>query len=207
MFKREPPKAELWDLKEKDGVLFSSIFFFVNMTAMSNLLSDLESQGDPMTTLTFAWNMHEWNGIFYPQGGTGWLFSNFAVRFFVDHLQRFLEHCEMTADDIALTTFLKENGMDSMKWQTNKFIVTWPNQQLDVIFKRKYEVVDVCPEFYYLVGGNPKGLVPGRARSAASIHMHRVPMNRAWEVLCETPVEFAVTFRDPNTPIFCRIRE
>jgi hypothetical protein len=82
--------------------------------------------------------------------------------------------------------------------------VTWPNHLLDVIFKKEYERVKKCPEVYHLYPGS-QGLKPGLCRTAASIHMHRVPMEKAWQVLLETPEDFAVFFPDPNTPTFCRV--
>jgi len=90
-----------------------------------------------------------------------------------------------------------------MDWQTNKFIVTWPNHMLDIIFNKEWGKIKKCPAAYHLYPGGA-GLVPGYARQAASIHMHRVPMDKAWRVLAETPLDYGVFFPDPNTPTFCQ---
>jgi ribosomal protein L34 len=50
----------------------------------------------------------------------------------------------------------------------------------------------------------PGGELPGRVRNAASIHMHQVPMDKTYQVIVETPDDFAVTFPNPNLPLFCR---
>jgi hypothetical protein len=177
---------------------------FVNLTSLTLLIHDLEQQDDPMTAFNFAFNFHEYNYEYYPHGGTGWLFSNYAVRKMSERMNTFISRCEGSADDVAMTWFLKQFGVDVMNYQTNKFIVTWPNHLLDVIFKKEYESVPKCPPTYALYPG-ARGLKPGPCRTAASIHMHRVPMDQAWPVLLQTPEDFAVFFPDPNTPTFCRL--
>jgi hypothetical protein len=177
---------------------------FVNLTELTSLIHKLETKGDPMTTFNFAFNFHEYNSEYYPHGGTGWLFSNYAVRKFASRIDSFVSRCDPSADDLAMPGFFKEFGLDVMNYQTNKFIVTWPNDLMDVIFEKQYEDVKKCPDVYHLYLGS-KGLLPAPCRTAASIHMHRVPMDKAWPVLLETPVDFAVFFPEPNTPTFCRL--
>jgi hypothetical protein len=178
---------------------------FVNMTSLAELISDLEQKGDPMTTFNFAFNFHEYNHQYYPHGGTGWLFSNYAVRMFLERVNHFVLFCQGCADDVALPGFFKLFGLDVMNFQTPQFIVTWPNHLLDVIFQKKWDTVPDCPDVYRLYPA-AKGLLPGRCRTAASIHMHRVPMDQAWQVLVDTPDNFAVTYTDPDTPIFCKLK-
>jgi hypothetical protein len=36
--------------------------------------------GRPMREVMFAFNLYDWDGYLYPQGGLGWVFSSFAVR-------------------------------------------------------------------------------------------------------------------------------
>jgi hypothetical protein len=177
---------------------------FVNLTALSELITDLEAKNDPMTKFSFAFNFHEYGNMYYPHGGTGWLFSNYAVHRFVDDISTFIVMCRGSYDDVALSHFFKRLGLDVMDWQTNKFIVTFPNHMLDVIWQKKWNKVRMCPDAYHLFPGSV-GLVPGRPRVAASIHMHRVPMDEAWRVLSETPVDFAVYFPNPNLPTFCQL--
>jgi hypothetical protein len=103
-----------------------------------------------------------------------------------------------------MTYFFSSLNLNVLDYQTSKFIVTWPNHLLDVIYQKKWDTVRPCPETYRLFPGGI-GLKPARAREAASIHMHRVPMDEAWKVLGETPDDFAVYFPDPNIPTFCQI--
>jgi hypothetical protein len=177
---------------------------FVNLTSLTLLIHELEQEADPMTSMNFAFNFHEYNYEYYPHGGTGWLFSNYAVRKMSERMGAFISRCESSADDVAMTWFLRQLGVDVMDYQTNKFIVTWPNHLLDVIFEKQYHDVRMCPPSYALYPG-ARGLKPGPCRTAASIHMHRVPMDQVWSVLSQTPEDFAVFFPDPNTPTFCRL--
>ena len=177
---------------------------FVNMTSLLLLIQELESKYDPMTEMAMAFNFHEYGARYYPHGGTGWLFSNFALQKFNENIDRYRSICGGSYDDVALSPFLNELGVDIMKFQSNQFIVTWPNTENDIILKRKYENVRQCPISYQLYSGSV-GLKPCPARTAASIHMHRVPMNMAYEILRQTPENFAVTYLNPNTPTFCKI--
>jgi hypothetical protein len=178
---------------------------FVNLTALTEVIHDLEKRGDPMTTFGFAFNFHEYGNRYYPHGGTGWLFSNYAVKMFSANIRAFTSLCQDSFDDVALAYFFNDMGLNIMDWQTNRFVVTFPNHMRDVIFGRKWSKVGSCPKTYHLYPGSV-GLVPGRPRVAASVHMHRVPMDQAWRLLCETPVDFAVYFPNPNVPTFCRLR-
>jgi hypothetical protein len=176
------------------------------LTALTEVIHDLEKRGDPMKTFGFAFNFHEYGNRYYPHGGTGWLFSNYAVKQFHAKVHTFISLCRSSFDDVALSYFFGVMGLNIMDWQTNRFIVTFPNHMLDVVFEKKWNRVEICPETYHLYPGSV-GLVPGRPRVAASIHMHRVPMDQAWRVLCETAVNVAVYFPNPNVPTFCWLRE
>lgn len=177
---------------------------FINMPELLKFIEELEKKGDPMTTFNFAFNMHEWNHMYYPHGGTGYLFSNYAMRKFYENIQTFRRICQGSFDDVALTSFFREMGLDVMDYQTNKFIVTWPLTQTDVILKKQYSEVRPCPPYYQLYPGAPK-LLPCPAHTAASVHFHRVPMNLVYKIIQETPPNFAVYFPDPNTPLFCKL--
>jgi hypothetical protein len=177
---------------------------FVTLTALSLMIDEFERNGDPMTTSHFAFNFHEYNYRYYPHGGTGWLFSSFAVRKLHEQIGQFIALCLSSFDDVALSVLFERLGIDMMRYQTSKFIVTWPNHMLDVIFQKKWSSVAKCPKAYHLYPGC-KGLKPGYAWTAASIHMHKVPMELAWKVLSETPLDYGVFFPEPNTPTFCQI--
>lgn len=179
---------------------------FVNLTALSRIIDKLEAKGDPMKTALFAFNFHEYNHVYYPHGGTGWLMSNFAIQRFYEKMDKFIYMCGGSADDVAMTPFMAELGYDVMDSQTNQFIVTFPNQQLDLIFEKRFNEIPKCPKEYHLYFGS-KGLKPCPVRTAASLHMHRVPMDQAYEVIRRTPENIAVTFPDPNTPVFCKLEE
>ncbi|KAK8886860.1 hypothetical protein M9Y10_037893 [Tritrichomonas musculus] len=177
---------------------------YINMPELLKFINELENKGDPMKTYNFAYNMHEYGHMYYPHGGTGYLFSNYAMRKFYRNIDRFRRICQGAFDDVALTPFFQGLGLNVMDYQTNKFIVTWPLTQTDVILKKKYAEVKDCPPYYQLYEGGPK-LLPCPAHTAASVHFHRVPMNLVHRIIQETPPNFAVYFPDPNTPLFCKM--
>jgi hypothetical protein len=111
----------------------------------------------------------------------------------------------MIGDDVWMTSFFQQFGLAVEDYQTNQFIVTFPNLQLDVILNKEFGRVGECPNGYSLYWG-AKPLVPGLVRTAASIHMHRVPMDLVYKIMQETPEDFAVTFPNSDTPTFCRRR-
>jgi hypothetical protein len=177
---------------------------FVNMTLLLEMIQGFERRMDPMREFMFAFNFHEYDRAYYPHGGTGWLFSSFAVHQFFGRVALFDSACDMSiGDDVYMPKFFREFGLKVEDYQTNQFIVTFPNTQLDVIFNKQFHRVAPCPAGYSLYWGS-KPLVPGFVRRAASIHMHKVPMNLAHRVVQETPEDFAVTFPNPNLPTFCR---
>jgi hypothetical protein len=177
---------------------------FVNMTALLKMIQKFESQIDPMKEFQFAFNFHEYDRVYYPHGGTGWLFSNYAVQQFVTRINAFEYECDHSlADDVFMPRWFSEFGLSVENYQTNQFIVTFPNSQLEIVLDKQFNLTSQCPTGYRLFGG-AKPLVPGRVHNAASIHMHKVPMDLAYRVLLESPEDFAVTFPNPNTPVFCR---
>lgn len=177
---------------------------FVNWKYLLEMIQDFESKYDPMKEYVLAFNCHEYNHQLYPHGGTGYLYSNYAVREFLKREQEFRSICSGSADDVALNYFLKIQNIKVEDWMTNKFIVTWPNTETDIIMKRQYERVANCPKVYRLFP-SAAPMLPCPARTAASIHMHRIPMPQAWEILQNTPENFAVTFLNPDTPTFCKL--
>ena len=177
---------------------------FVNLPEMLKLIEELEKKGDPMTTFNFALNMHEYAHVYYPQGGAGYLFSNYAMRKFNENIDLFIKHCHSSFDDVALTYFFKDMGLDVMDYQTNKIIVTWPLWQVNEILEKRYDSFPKCPEYYQLFHNAPK-LKPCPAHTAAIIHMHRIQMDMAYSILQQTPPNLAVYFPDPNTPQFCKM--
>ena len=177
---------------------------FVNFEYLLEFIKDLESKYDPMKEYAMGYNCHEYGYKLYPHGGTGYLFSNYAVKQFLQREYFFKSLCHQSADDVALAPFLENQGIQVEKFMSNKFIVTWPNTQTDVILNKDYGQVFKCPQAYRLFS-QATPMKPCPCRTAASIHMHRIPMNLAWEVLQKTPEDFAVTYLDPNSPRFCRM--
>ena len=180
---------------------------FVNLTALNELIEELEKKYDPMKEVALAYNLHEYAKIYYPQGGTGWLFSNYAVKQFASGIQNFKRMCLTLFDDVALSLLMQSMNIDVMKWKSDRFICTFPNQQLDVVKHKNWLETPKCPKDGYALASGKEKLPPVRVRTAASIHMHKVPMNEAWDLLLVTPSYIGVTFPSPNLPTFCKLND
>ena len=74
---------------------------------------------------------------------------------------------------------------------------------LFLVSRRGYESPPLIKAYRLYSDATP--MLPCPCRTAASIHMHRIPMNKAWEILQATPENFAVTFINPDTPTFCKL--
>jgi len=177
---------------------------FINISGLSELISELETKIDPMKEFGFAFNFHEYGNIFYPQGGTGWLFSNYAVMRFAKEHKKFREICEMCYDDVAVPYFFHHFGLNINNWQTNRFIVTFPNTEIQIIKRQEWGKVPICPKNGYKLSPSLPPLYPGFVRKAVCIHMHKVDMSESWNLMKMIPDNIGVTFLNPNKPTFCR---
>ena len=178
---------------------------FINLTALNEVINDLEKKYDPMKENVFAYNVHEYSKVLYPQGGTGWLFSNYAVKQFNKSNKLFQSLCADSFDDVSLALVMRSLNIDVLKWASDRFICTFPNKELNIVKYKRWMEVPKCPKNGYRLHKDLPYLPVTRVRGAASIHMHKVPMNEAWDLLLATPQNIAVTFPNPNTPTFCKI--
>lgn len=178
---------------------------FINVTALYEVIEDLESKYDPMNEFVCAYNLHEYSGYFYPQGGTGYIFSNYAVRVFASNKKAFDSICQQCFDDVAIGFFMKNNlHMDLKMWQNDRFICTFP-YYYDFIRLNRWDAVNDCPKEGYKLHENLSYLMPSRIRTAAFIHMHKIPMNEVWELLNLVPDDIGITFFNSENPMFCRL--
>jgi hypothetical protein len=146
---------------------------FVNLTLLGELLCDLETRGDPMTQALFAFNLHDWDGYLYPQGGSGWVFSHHAVSLIWANFTRYHQICDGAyADDVAIAPFLKTIGIDVEDFLTSKFAIYWPEQPYGT------STISDCPDAYFR-GYSKKPLRPVPVRSCVAAHMRWIPMNQA----------------------------
>lgn len=175
---------------------------FIRIKNLEKMLFELEKKLDPMKEWGLVYNCHEYGHKLYPHGGTGYIFSNYAIRKFLENGHQFLWECKNSADDIELGYFIEHFGLNVEDYISNKFVVTYPNTQLNVIKDWDFSPVKTCPKFYRLYRGGPK-MKPCTLSDAVSIHMHKVPMDEAAFLLDHNPDSLFVTFLNPNTPAFC----
>jgi hypothetical protein len=171
---------------------------FVNVSLLEELLEELEAAGNPMTEALFAFNLHEYDGRLYPQGGSGWVFSNFVVQRLWRNLTDFHDVCEESfADDVALGRFLARLGWNVTDYQTSRFMPYWPLVKVD------WDKAEPCPQNYTLVPGTMP-LAPTPCRRLIAVHMHLVPMDKAAEEYRACPEGIALIADAPYTR-FCRL--
>lgn len=131
-----------------------------------NITEELEKKYDPMKEVAMAYAEFEYYTKMYPQGGAGYLFSNFAVNLFVKNLNFYREKCAKSADDLAFRDLFDHLNISVGQWNTNRFAVKWPESK---------EIHSKCPEYYQLYR-NARKHYPVQVSKLASIHMHKVPM-------------------------------
>jgi hypothetical protein len=118
-----------------------------------------------------------------PHGGTGWLFSNYAVHQFLTKVDWFESTCRgLIGGEVFMSYFFRTFGLNVESYQTSQFIVMFPTTQLDIVLKKEFNKVRACPSGYSLYSGAIP-FVPGLVHRAASIHMHTIPMDLAYKVL------------------------
>jgi hypothetical protein len=171
----------------------------VNLTALADFLLEQEARGDPMTQILMAYNVHEYDGFLYPQGGGSWLFSNFAVRQLVKEIEHWDTLCDgMAGDDVALTPFFRDLKIDLSAHISPRMIVRWP------LVPWNASSWSICPKTYQVIG-KTRRVLPSAVHRAVGIHMHHVPMDVAWEWVRGTAERAGVYFADPNAVQFCNM--
>jgi hypothetical protein len=100
---------------------------FISLLRLEKLLFELEVRCGPMKEIMFAFNLHDWDGYLYPQGCSGWVFSNFAVRRIWANWTDYHKICDGAyADDVALAPFLNTIGINVTDYLVPRFAIYWP---------------------------------------------------------------------------------
>jgi len=169
-----------------------------------NLLKFFEQNYvNPMSSPIFAFNFHEFNDKIYPHGGAGWLISNYGIKMLNRSVNKFLKLCKRSYDDVALGEYMELLGLNIVNWQSSKFIVTWPKDENEIVLKNKWSKVKKCPINGYRLSNHLPILPISPINDAISIHMHNMSMKIAKEIIWNIPDNIAVTFLNPDSPMFC----
>lgn len=179
---------------------------YINVPELLKLISELEKKGDPMETYNFAYNVHRFYHIVYPQGGAGFLASNYAIRRFNQRPSVFRRNCRATADDVGLVGLFKVHNLSIMKYATTKFIVTWPYIQEKMIrYNVTYDLPQCPPYFKYRKDGFRLYTCP--AYQPAVVHFHHFPMEYAKQSIETAKPNWGVYFKTEFKPIFCLLNQ
>ena len=176
---------------------------YVNIPEFLNLISELEQKGDPMTTYNFAYIVHYYNHFPYPQGGAGFLASNYAMRQFVANIDKFHYYCNTSFDDVALGYFIPSLNLNLSEYDTNKFVSSWPYQTYFMIKNNRTLKMKKCPKNGFFVNGYNYTLKNHHTSNSASIHFHHLPMQYAAKVISSTPKNVGTYWRQGNRIQFC----
>jgi hypothetical protein len=171
---------------------------FVNISLLEELIEELEGKCDPMNEPMMAFNLHEYGRYLYPQGGSGWVFSNYVVRKLWENVDAFQQLCDGAhADDVAIGHFLPRLGWNVTDYQMSRFMPYWP------LVKVNWDSVEACPP-NYLLFPNAMPLRPTPCRRLIAVHMHEVPMDVAYQEYHEGPECIGFFAGAPFTS-FCRL--
>lgn len=176
---------------------------FINITNLLYYLEEIERNHDPMKEDIYVFGAHEMNCKYYPQGGSGFLFSNYAVRKLYEQKITYDTICEYSSDDISIGTIFNATGMNISEKASNRFISTWPYEYVNEILENNFDAFPKCEKFYKMCS-NGDSLLTHNAKSAISIHMHGIPMDVAQNVIKKTPMNLGVYFTEDASPRFCR---
>ena len=179
---------------------------YINVPELLKLISELEKKGDPMEAYNFAYNVHRYYRTVYPQGGAGFLASNYAIRRFNQRPSLFRRKCRATADDVGLVGVFKAHNLSIMKYATTKFIVTWPYMQAKMIRNNVTYNLPQCPP-YFLYRKDGFRLYTCPAYKPAVVHFHHLPMEYAKQSIETAKKNWGVYFKTEFKPIFCLLNQ
>jgi hypothetical protein len=140
---------------------------YIDCNNLFNIIEELELKYDPMKEVAMAYGLHVSRKVgMFPHGGSGYLFSNYAVNLFVENIEFYRKTCVNQADDTTFTLLFERLNIDIEKWHSDRFMQNWP--RTDVAKKE-------CPQYYQLYPGALK-MIPSLKSRVAVAHMHHIPM-------------------------------
>ena len=166
---------------------------FIVLPNLYKLIAELEINYNPKEEVAMAYAQFEYTWRMYPQGGAGYLFSNYAVKLFVKNIDYYKSVC--WADDIAFMNLFELLNISVEKWHTNKFLHNWPQIPLS-------KNPQNCPKLFYIYP-NATGMSPYHISELVSIHMHKIPMPQINKTYFETPGDLGVFCCKGIGEIFC----
>lgn len=176
---------------------------YVNIPELLKLISKLEQKGDPMTTYNFAYIIHIYKDTPYPQGGAGFLASNYAIRQFVANIDKFHYFCNKSFDDVALGYFIPSFNLSLLEYETRKFVAAWPSQTYLMVKNNQTKELKKCPNDNFFVTLKNFTFKNSFSSAAASIHYHDLPMKYAAEVISSTPKDVGIYWKNGIRAQFC----
>ena len=168
---------------------------FLNMTNFLDIIYELEEKYDPMTEIAMAYYQFEFMWRMYPQGGAGYLFSNYAVRLFAENIDFYRNVCFRSADDLAFRDLFDLLNISIGEWHTNRFIHRFP---LDLNFNN----LKNCPKSFQVYPNSPF-LESSLISKLASIHIHHVPMKKMRYYLSSIPEDVGLYCPNAGSIAFC----
>lgn len=160
------------------------------------LTKKLEKKNDPFNDFVFRGGCLIYYKKLYPHGSTGFLISNFAVRWLVKNLDSF-RACKFN-EDVCIGIILKRIDFNASDFCSNQFHSKFPQKPR----------IRQCSEYgVHLLPFHKEP--PGLIRDGVTFHMHHIPMNQ-WTYLIQSHQEQYISFRIRKDrqmrPYFCDIK-
>lgn len=178
---------------------------YINLLNLKSLIHELEKKYNPMKDIVMRYGLHEHAGLIYPHGGSGYLFSNAAVRLFATKYHEFRKGSKnCLGDDTCMPFFMKKYfNLNATDYGSDLFIFSYPIDD-PIHISQNFSAAPMCPE-HYQVFKDSMQMKPHKYSSAVSMHMHRVNMDEVVPRLDRMPENIALSFSYQNSSMyFCR---
>jgi hypothetical protein len=167
---------------------------YVNVTNLKKMIKELEVEYDPMTEWVSRFGCANLDQDF-PHGGTGYLFSNFAVRTLLRNISLFDRCSEKIPWDICVGRLLARLGMPFFESCSNKFVIGFAGNMKDLA-----DPV-ACPSFSSFGGMSRLKVAPVSVADAVTLHMHEIKME-LWSPWVKASNNVSIFWN--KRPMFCR---
>ena len=177
---------------------------YVNVENLLKWVKWLEGRVDPMTVPYFAYTIDEENGQATPDGLTGWLISNAALRALFDHAQHFAIGCSSRGEDVGMAEMMHNMQLEVDQYVSQYFIAEWPKDVEKVIGEGDREGIKACPARQYRTEervdapfDDVQGLIATR--------MQDKDMAKVVELVekCNDVDDLKIGWRSKMDPVFC----
>jgi hypothetical protein len=176
---------------------------FINPGNLLNLVEEIEKTVNPAADAFFQYTIDEIHGYAVPDGVTGWLISNAAVRALFHHAEHFTFGCDKLGENAGMAEMIQNFQLEVDQFISPYFVADWPNETLDILTDETHpQNFYQCPSKQYRYADkvdapfdDPKDLVATR--------MPFAPMDHVETLLTDFNPDLRIGYTGDDTPVFC----